>query len=114
MKEETTYHIPVLLMPSVDGMNIRPDGTYVDMTFGGGGHSREILSRLGEGGRLLGFDQDEDAEQNIVNDPHFTSCAIMALSRWMPYSPILACRRTISTTANGDFLSVSTVCSICV
>ena len=72
MKEETTYHIPVLLMPSVDGMNIRPDGTYVDMTFGRGGHSREILSRLGEGGRLLGFDQDEDAEQNIVNDPHFT------------------------------------------
>ena len=43
MKEETTYHIPVLLMPSVDGMNIRPDGTYVDVTFGGGGHSREIL-----------------------------------------------------------------------
>ena len=72
MKEETTYHIPVLLMPSVDGMNIRPDGTYVDVTFGGAGHSREILSRLGEGGRLLGFDQDEDAERNIVNDPHFT------------------------------------------
>ena len=72
MKEETTYHIPVLLMPSVDGMNIRPDGTYVDVTFGGGGHSREILSRLGDGGRLLGFDQDEDAERNIVNDPHFT------------------------------------------
>ena len=46
MKEETTYHIPVLLMPSVDAMNIRPDGTYVDVTFGGGGHSREILSRL--------------------------------------------------------------------
>ena len=67
MKEETTYHIPVLLMPSVDGMNIRPDGTYVDVTFGGGGHSRE-----GDGGRLLGFDQDEDAERNIVNDPHFT------------------------------------------
>ena len=57
---------------SVDGMNIRPDGTYVDVTFGGGGHSREILSRLGDGGRLLGFDQDEDAERNIVNDPHFT------------------------------------------
>ena len=48
MKEETTYHIPVLLMPSVDAMNIRPDGTYVDVTFGGGGHSREILSRLEE------------------------------------------------------------------
>ena len=56
MKEETTYHIPVLLMPSVDAMNIRPDGTYVDVTFGGGGHSREILSRLEDGGRLLSFD----------------------------------------------------------
>ena len=67
-----TYHVPVLLKESVDGMNIRPDGTYVDVTFGGAGHSREILSRLGEGGRLLGFDQDEDAERNIVNDPHFT------------------------------------------
>ena len=71
MNEELTYHVPVLLKPSVDGMNIRPDGTYVDVTFGGGGHSREILSRLGDGGRLLGFDQDEDAEQNIVNNPHF-------------------------------------------
>ena len=70
-KEELIYHVPVLLMPSVDGMDIRPDGTYVDVTFGGGGHSREILSRLGDGGQLLGFDQDEDAEQNIVNDPHF-------------------------------------------
>ena len=71
-KDELTYHVPVLLKESVDGMNIRPDGTYVDVTFGGAGHSREILSRLGEGGRLLGFDQDEDAERNIVNDPHFT------------------------------------------
>ena len=69
--EELTYHVPVLLMPSVDGMNIRPDGTYVDVTFGGGGHSREILSRLGDGGQLLGFDQDEDAEQNIMDNPHF-------------------------------------------
>ena len=71
-KDELTYHVPVLLKESVDGMNIQPDGTYVDVTFGGAGHSREILSRLGEGGRLLGFDQDEDAERNIVNDPHFT------------------------------------------
>ena len=71
-EQEQTYHVPVLLMPSVDGLNIRPDGTYVDVTFGGGGHSREILSRLGENGRLLGFDQDEDAERNIVNNPHFT------------------------------------------
>lgn len=75
MKEETTYHIPVLLMPSVDAMNIRPDGTYVDVTFGGGGHSREILSRLEDGGRLLSFDQDEDAERNIVNNPHLHSYA---------------------------------------
>lgn len=71
-EKERTYHIPVLLKESVDGMNIQPNGTYVDVTFGGAGHSREILSRLGEGGRLLGFDQDEDAERNIVNDPHFT------------------------------------------
>ena len=70
--EATTYHIPVLLKPSVDGLNIRPDGVYVDVTFGGGGHSREILSRLGKNGRLLSFDQDEDAERNIVADPRFT------------------------------------------
>ena len=70
--EATTYHIPVLLKPSVDGLNIRPDGVYVDVTFGGGGHSREILSRFGENGRLLSFDQDEDAERNIVADPRFT------------------------------------------
>ena len=71
-QEELTYHVPVLLKEKVDGMNMRPGGTYVDVTFGGGGHSREILSRLEKGGRLLGFDQDEDAERNIVNDPHFT------------------------------------------
>lgn len=70
-KEELTYHVPVLLKESVDGMNIRPDGTYVDVTFGGGGHSREILSRLSEGGRLLGFDQDQDAERNIVDNDRF-------------------------------------------
>lgn len=67
-----TYHVPVLLMPSVDGLNINPDGTYVDVTFGGGGHSREILSRLNAKGRLLGFDQDEDAERNILDDKRFT------------------------------------------
>lgn len=71
-KDELTYHVPVLLKESVDGMNIRPDGVYVDVTFGGGGHSREILSRLSTGGRLLGFDQDEDAERNLVDNPHFT------------------------------------------
>ena len=55
------YHKPVLLKESVDGLNVRRDGTYVDLTFGGGGHSREILSRLGENGKLVAFDQDEDA-----------------------------------------------------
>lgn len=69
--QETAYHTPVLLQQSVEGMNIRPNGTYVDVTFGGGGHSREILLHLKEGGRLLGFDQDEDAERNITNDSHF-------------------------------------------
>lgn len=69
--DETTYHIPVLLKESVDGLNINPDGIYADMTFGGGGHSKEILSRLGTDGLLLGFDQDEDAERNIVNDDRF-------------------------------------------
>ncbi len=70
--QETAYHVPVLLQPSVDGMHIRPDGVYVDVTFGGGGHSREILNRLSEKGRLYSFDQDEDAECNVFNDPRFT------------------------------------------
>lgn len=66
------YHTPALLCESVDGLHIRPNGTYVDATFGGGGHSREILSRLSTQGRLLGFDQDKDAIQNIPNDIRFT------------------------------------------
>ncbi|HSM63923.1 MAG TPA: 16S rRNA (cytosine(1402)-N(4))-methyltransferase RsmH [Gillisia sp.] len=66
------YHNPVLLKESVDGLNIKPDGIYVDVTFGGGGHSREILSRLGEKGRLYAFDQDEDALENAIDDPRFT------------------------------------------
>ena len=71
-QDTTTYHIPVLQAPAVDGLDIRPDGIYVDVTLGGGGHTREILRRLGPGGRLLGFDQDEDAEGNIPDDPRFT------------------------------------------
>jgi len=66
------YHIPVLLKESVDAMNIHPDGVYVDVTFGGGGHSMEILSRLGEHGRLYAFDQDQDAVENRIDDPRFT------------------------------------------
>lgn len=65
------YHNPVLLKESVDGLNIKPDGVYVDVTFGGGGHSREILSRLGEKGKLFAFDQDEDALANKIDDPRF-------------------------------------------
>ncbi len=63
-----TYHDPVLLQESVDALNIRPDGTYVDLTFGGGGHSAEILSRLGEKGKLFAFDRDEDASENLIDD----------------------------------------------
>ncbi|MHB1196324.1 MAG: 16S rRNA (cytosine(1402)-N(4))-methyltransferase RsmH [Lutibacter sp.] len=66
------YHNPVLLKESVDGLNIKPDGVYVDVTFGGGGHSREILSRLNEKGKLFAFDQDEDAKRNVIDDPRFT------------------------------------------
>lgn len=66
------YHVPVLLSESVDGMNIRPDSVCVDVTFGGGGHSREILSRMGAKGHLYSFDQDEDAIKNIQEDGRFT------------------------------------------
>jgi 16S rRNA (cytosine1402-N4)-methyltransferase len=66
------YHNPVLLKESVDGLNIKPDGIYVDVTFGGGGHSREILSRLGPNGKLFAFDQDEDALANAIDDERFT------------------------------------------
>lgn len=66
------YHNPVLLKESVDGLNIKPDGIYVDVTFGGGGHSREILSRLGPDGKLFAFDQDEDAQANAIDDERFT------------------------------------------
>lgn len=65
------YHIPVLLNSSVDGLVINPDGTYVDVTFGGGGHSREILNRLSEKGKLFAFDQDEDAQKNKLDDKRF-------------------------------------------
>lgn len=66
------YHNPVLLHASVDGLNIKPDGVYVDVTFGGGGHSKEILSRLGPEGKLFAFDQDEDALANALQDDRFT------------------------------------------
>ncbi len=66
------YHNPVLLKETVDGLDIKADGVYVDVTFGGGGHSKEILNRLGEHGRLFAFDQDPDALENVLDDPRFT------------------------------------------
>ena len=82
-----TYHVPVLLQESVDGLDIQPDGIYVDVTFGGGGHSREILSRLGPKGHLYSFDQDADTEKNIVADDRFTFVRsnFRYIRNWMRY-----------------------------
>ena len=67
-----TYHVPVMLKECIEGLNIKPNGTYIDVTFGGGGHSREIMKHLGADGQLLAFDQDVDAQQNIIADDRFT------------------------------------------
>ena len=67
LKTADTYHVPVLLKQSIDGLNIKPGGIYIDVTFGGGGHSREILKRINGNGQLYSFDQDEDAEKNVNN-----------------------------------------------
>lgn len=87
MEKNNVYHIPVLLKETVDGLNINPNGVYVDVTFGGGGHSREILSRLSSKGHLYSFDQDEDAEQNIINDKRFTFVRsnFRYIKNWMRY-----------------------------
>ena len=82
------YHIPVLLNETVDGLNIKPGGIYVDVTFGGGGHSREILRRLSDDAHLYSFDQDADAEQNIPDgDKRFTFVRsnFRYLKNWMRY-----------------------------
>ena len=101
MKEENNISHP-RIADAERRCNEHPSGrTYVDVTFGGGGHSREILSRLEDGGRLLSFDQDEDAERNIVNNPHFTFVRsnfrylhnflrYHASKKWMPYLPTSA------------------------
>ena len=70
--EKPVYHIPAMLQECIDGLQISPSGTYVDVTFGGGGHSRAIMKQLGEGGRLFSFDQDLDAYANRIEDPRFT------------------------------------------
>ena len=85
-----TYHVPVLLDESINGLNLHPDGVYIDVTFGGGGHSREILRRLPQGSRLFSFDQDADAERNIVDDDRFTFVRsnFRYLKNWMRYYEI--------------------------
>ena len=87
IKTAETYHVPVLLKESVDGLDIKPDGVYIDVTFGGGGHSKEILTRLGKKGHLYSFDQDADAEKNIVNDERFTFVRsnFRYIKNWMRY-----------------------------
>ena len=98
VKKAEIYHVPVLLKESVDGLNIQSGGVYVDVTFGGGGHSSEILSRLDEQAHLYSFDQDADAEQNVmrsevgaerrfVDDPRFTFVRsnFRYLKNWMRY-----------------------------
>ena len=87
IKRAETYHVSVLLKESVDGLDIQPDGVYIDVTFGGGGHSKEILRRLGPGGRLFGFDQDQDAEKNIVDDDRFmfVRSNFRYVRQWMRY-----------------------------
>lgn len=84
---ETVYHVPVMLVPSVDGLNIRKGGVYADMTFGGGGHTREILRRMDTGGRLFGFDQDSDAIANAPDDARFTFVYsnFRHIDNWMHY-----------------------------
>jgi len=87
MTEVTEYHLPVLLTESIDGLNIKKDGVYVDVTFGGGGHSKEILRCLGTNGHLYGFDQDIDAIANSLNDERFTFVRsnFRFLKNWMRY-----------------------------
>ena len=77
--QEYAYHVPVLLPESLEGLAIRPQGIYVDVTFGGGGHSREILKQLGEGGHLYGFDQDADAEQISLRTHGLRLCGVTSV-----------------------------------
>lgn len=88
--EQYTYHTPVLLQESIDALDVKANGVYADVTFGGGGHSRELLSRLGNEGRLYSFDQDEDAEENIGRVENrgsftFVRSNFRYISNWMRY-----------------------------
>lgn len=89
---ESVYHIPVLLHESVDALNLKPDGVYVDCTFGGGGHSKVILSKLGKKGKLVAFDQDEDAKKNLPADERiiFVAQNFRHLQRFLRLNTILS------------------------
>ncbi|MEO8734112.1 MAG: 16S rRNA (cytosine(1402)-N(4))-methyltransferase, partial [Flavobacteriales bacterium] len=80
-KADETYHDPVLLQDCIDGLALRPDGVYVDVTFGGGGHSRAILAELGPKGSLIAFDRDADARRNAPDDPRIT--VVPSDFRWL-------------------------------
>ena len=90
MSQSDTYHIPVLLEECIKGLDIRRDGVYLDLTYGGGGHSKEILKHLGAEGHLFGFDQDLDALAGAVKDPHFTFVRsnFRFIENWMGYHGI--------------------------
>ena len=109
----SVYHTPVLLEESVRLLDIDPAGTYVDLTFGGGGHSRRILSALGDRGRLYAFDQDRDTRDNCPEDSRFHyvesnfrfmrgALRLHGVTRSMVSWPTWACRPTISMPSNGD------------
>ncbi len=84
------YHKPVLLHESIDGLDIKPEGIYVDLTFGGGGHSQEVLKKLGKDGRLLAFDQDQDAEENVPADKRiiFIGASFRYLKNFLRYHAV--------------------------
>lgn len=84
---DNVYHIPAMLQETIEGLNIKPDGVYVDVTFGGGGHSRAMMECLQDGGNLFSFDQDADALQNAIDDPKWTfvHSNFRYLSNWMDY-----------------------------
>ena len=116
------YHVPVLLEESVRLLDVRPDGVYADLTFGGGGHSRRILSLLGPRGRLYGFDQDADTRANCPDDPRF--CYVESNFRFLRGAlrlrgvrqaswPIWASRRTTSTMWSGASRSAARRRSTC-
>jgi len=87
MTNTSTYHIPVLLNESIEYLNIKPNGIYVDATFGGGGHSRAILNHLSESGKLFAFDYDKDAQNNLINDKRFTFIPynFIYITQWLHY-----------------------------